>query len=198
MNAPTLITKFAGGIMQIRGRTWIALGLGLLTLLALAIWAVVALFGWLWGQGKTLATGTPEATRVIVEQVDQIIPGARETLGEWLPALGSEPPRDVSGTDIGPVARFPGLVRAHWQRTGAETTVRYEGSADYHAVLDHYAGGFVANGFAQSVLSATLEGERHEYRKDAERVILTLDRLPQGRIRVTLAAVPSAPTFEGK
>jgi hypothetical protein len=122
--------------------------------------------------------------------VEQAVPGARETLGELVPALKPEPPpRDVSGTDIGPVARYPGLARSHWHRDGREITVRYEGRADYAAVLDHYARGFAAQGYAQSVVSAAPEGEEHDYRKGDDRVRFKIAQSPQGKVKATIVAV---------
>ncbi|HNC51143.1 MAG TPA: HPF/RaiA family ribosome-associated protein [Accumulibacter sp.] len=148
-----------------------------------------AAVGWLWGHGKTLAEGTPDAVRFVTSQVEQAVPGARQILGEWLPAVRPEPPpRDVSGTDIGPVTPFFGLTRSHWNRNGSEITVRYEGRADFAAVLDHYAKGFAAQGYAQSVMSATPEAEVHEYGKGDDRVHFETTHLPQGRVRVTIVA----------
>lgn len=193
MNKPALAAlaaQFAPRFHQVRRGTWIALGLGLLTLFVLLIWAAVSLFGWLWGQGKSLTEGAPEAVRSIASQVELAVPGAREALGDLVPALKPEPPpRDVSGTDVGPVPRYPGLARSHWHREGREITLRYEGAADYAAVLDHYVKGFAAQGFAQNVLSAMPEGEKHEYRKDTDRVVFMLAQLPKGKVKATLVTV---------
>lgn len=192
MNKPTLAAlaaQFAPRFLQVHRGTWIAIGLGLLTLLVLLIWAAVSLFGWLWGQGKSLTEGAPEAVRIITSQVEKAVPGAREALGDLVPALKPEPPpRDVSGTDVGPVARFPGLARSHWHREGREITVRYEGRADYVAVLNHYVQAFAAQGYAQNVVSATPEGEAHDYRKGDEQVGFSIAQLPQGQVKVTVVA----------
>lgn len=185
-----LAAQFAPRFLEIRRGTWIAVGLGLLTVFVLLIWVAVSLFGWLWGQGKTLAEGAPDVARTVVTQVEKAVPGAREALGDLVPALKPEPPpRDVSGTDIGPVARYPGLPRSHWHRDGREITVRYEGRADYAAVLDHYVKGFAAQGYAQSVVSAAPEGEEHDYRKGDDRVRFTIAQLPQGKVKATIVAV---------
>jgi len=101
----------------------------------------------------------------------------------------------VSGTDIGPVARYPGLARSHWHREGREITMRYEGPAEYAAVLDHYVKGFAAQGYAQNVLSATPDQEKHDYLKGGDRVAFTLMQQPKGKVKVTLVAVLPAPTF---
>lgn len=189
------VAQFAPGVFRVRPGTWIAVALGLLALLVLLIWAAMAAAGWLWGQAMGLAETAPTATRGAIEQLERIAPGAREKLGDFVPALKPEPPpRDVSGTDIGPVVRYPGLALSHWHREGREITVRYEGAADYAAVLEYYVRGFAAQGYAQTVLSATPESEKHEYRKDADRVLLTLAQLPKGKVKASLVAVLPAPT----
>ncbi|MDP1525103.1 MAG: hypothetical protein Q8M20_04795 [Rhodocyclaceae bacterium] len=184
-----LAAQFAPRLVQIGRGTWIAISVGLLTLFVLLIWATIALFGWAWGQGKSLTDGAPEAVRIITSQVEQAVPGAREALGDLVPALKPEPPpRDVSGSDVGPVGRYPGLPRSHWHRDGREITVRYEGRADYVAVLNHYAQSFVAQGYTQNVVSATPEGEAHDYRKGGERVRFKIAQLPQGKVKATIIA----------
>lgn len=191
-----LVAQFAPGIFRVRPGTWIAVALGLLALLVLLILTVVASVGWLWGQAKGLAETTPAAARGAIEQLERIAPGAREKFGEFVPALKSEPPpRDVSGTDVGPVPRYPGLARSHWHREGREITVRYEGEADYAAVLEHYAGSFAAQGYVQNVLSAAPEGEKHEYRKDHDRIGFTLAQMPKGKVKASIVTVLPAPTF---
>ncbi len=193
MNNPAfaaLAAQFAPRFLQVRRGTWISIGLGLMTLFVMLIWAAVSLFGWLWGQGKSLTEGAPEAVRIIASQLEQAVPGARETLGDLVPALKPEPPpRDVSGTDIGPVTRYPSLVRSHWHRDGPEITVRYAGRANYTTVLDHYTQSFATQGYAQSVMSATPEAEAHEYRKGDDRVRFEITRLPQGKVKATIVAI---------
>ncbi len=183
-------------IVQVHRGTWLALAVAVIATLALAVWGVVVLLGWLWGQGQALTEVAPEAARTVIAQVETAVPGAREKLGEIVPALKPEPPpRDVSGTDIGPVARYPGLARSHWHREDREITVRYEGPAEYAAVLDHYVKAFAAQGYAQSVLSASADLEKHDYLKGDNRVTLTLAKLPKGKVKVTVIAVLPAPTF---
>jgi len=182
------------GLLQVRRSTWIAAGVGLLLLMGLMAWAVVALIGGLWGQARNLSETAPDivrdATRAAVGQVEVIVPGMREKLGEIVPAIKTEQPvRDVSGTDVGPVARYPGLARAYWHREGREITVRYQGAADYAAVLDHYTKGFADQGYRQNLLSAALDAERHEYIKDADRVGFFLAKDPKGVVKVTIVTV---------
>jgi hypothetical protein len=188
--------QFLPRLVQVQRSTWLALAIGMMGVLALLIWVAVALFGWLWGQAQTLTDAAPDAARTVIAQVENTIPGAREKLGEIVPALKpAPPPRDVSGTDIGPVARYPGLARSHWHREGREITMRYEGPAEYAAVLDHYVKGFAAQGYAQNVLSATPDQEKHDYLKGGDRVAFTLAQQPKGKVKVTLIAVLPAPTF---
>jgi hypothetical protein len=185
-----LAAQFVPQVFQIRRGTWLAVAVGMIGLLFLLAWAVFTALGWLWDQGKTLTTGAPEAVRAIASQVEQAVPGAREKLGEVLPAIKPEPPlRDVSGTDFGPVARFPGLARSHWHREGREITVGYEGRADYVAVLEHYTKGFAAQDYAQHVMSARPDAESHDYRKGDELVRFEINRLPQGKVKATIVGV---------
>lgn len=188
------IAAFAPRLFQVRLSTWIAVGVGLLALLSLLIWAAVALIGGLWGQAHTLADAVPDALRgtssAVIKQVEVIVPGAREKIGEFVPALKTESARrDVSGTDVGPVARYPGLVRSYWHREGREITVHYEGTADYAAVLDHYIKGFADQAYRQNLLSATPDVEQHEYIKDAERVGFVLVKESKGVVKVKIVAV---------
>ena len=185
---------FLPGLLQVRRSTWIVAALSVLVLMGLMAWAAVALIGGLWGQARNLSETAPDivrdATRAAVGQVEVIVPGVREKLGEFVPALKAEqPPRDVSGTDVGPVARYPGLTRDYWHREGREITVRYHGAADYAAVLDHYVKGFAAQGYRQNLLSASPDTERHEYLKDADRVGFTLARDAKGVVKATIVTV---------
>jgi len=190
-----LAAQFAPAIFRVRGGTWLALAIGMMGVLALLIWGVLSIFASLWGQTQALTAAAPDAARSLIAQMERSVPGAREKLGEILPALQPEPPpRDVSGTDIAPVARYPGLARAHWHREGREITVRYEGPAEYAAVLDHYVRGFAVQGYAQNVLSASPDQENHEYLKGSDRVTFMLTQSRDGKVKVTLVAVLPAPT----
>ena len=179
--------QFAPRLFQVRRRTWIGVGVGLFVLFVVMIWAGLALLGWLFGQIQGWMGGAPEAARGAIEQVEQAVPGARERLGEFVPALKPAPlRRDVSGSDLGPVARYPGLARSYWQRDGERVAIEYQGEADYVAVLDHYAKGFASKGYAQSVQSATPTAETHEYLKGSQRIVLTVSQLPKGVVRARI------------
>lgn len=190
MNKPFLLAaaQFAPRLLQVRRSTWIGVGVGLLVLFGLLIWAAVALLGWLWGQTQGWMDNAPVAARGALAQVEQVVPGARETLGQFVPALKPEaqPQRDVSGTDLAPVARYPGMSRTGWQRDGKQVSIEYEGEADYATVLDHYTKGFAAQGFAQAVQSASRTTETHEYTKGSERIAMTTAQKPKGGISVKI------------
>lgn len=194
MNKPGLFAaaaQFAPRLFQVRRRTWIAVGVGLLVLFGLLIWAALALIGWFFGQAQGWMGGAPEAVRGAVEQAEQAVPGAREKLGEFVPALKpAQPRRDVSGTDLGPVTRYPEMTRTYWHREGKRATIEYEGEADYAAVLDHYAKGFAAQGYAQSVQSATPAAETHEYTKGSERITRKIAQLPKGAVSARIETTP--------
>ncbi len=190
MKKPLLFAaaQFAPRLLQVRRSTWIGVGIGLLVLFGLLIWSAMALIGWLWGQSQGWINKAPETARGALAQVEQVAPGARETLGQFVPALLPEakPQRDVSGTDLGPVARYPGLARTDWQRWGKQVAIEYEGEADYATVLDYYTKGFSAQGFAQTVQSASRATETHEFTKGRERIAMTIAQKLKGGISVKI------------
>ena len=126
--------------------------------------------------------------RETLGRVTEQLPVASELLGGILPASKPETSlqRDVSGQDLGPVARFPGLARTQWQRAAEGAAVDYEGKADYVKVLDYYAKGFVSAGFEQTVQSSTLEAETHQYTKNRERLTLKIAQKPKGLVGVRI------------
>jgi predicted PurR-regulated permease PerM len=78
-------------IFQIRRRTWIALSVGLLVLFGLTISAVVALIIWFFGQAQGLTGSAQELladpARGVMQQVEQVVPAAREQLDKYLDGL---------------------------------------------------------------------------------------------------------------
>ena len=181
LGALGLAGRVAPGFLNIRRNTWIGIGVSLLVVLGLLIWAAFAMIAWGVGQAQNMAGSLPEAAKGVMQQAEAMVPGVREKLGALVPEqLKSElspapsPQRDVSGTDFAPVARYPGLVRTHWQRDGVQVAVSYEGKADYVAVLDHYTKGFAVQGFAQAVQSAMPDAEVHEYTKGSDRMRLSI------------------------
>lgn len=187
-------SQFGPRLLQVRRRTWISLGIGLLVMAGLFVWAAIALMGWFLGQaqgwfGSVKETASGPA-REMLAQAEQMAPTVvaplRSQLGEYLPGLQAEAarPRDVSGSDLGPVPRFPGMVRSYWHREGRTVLVEYEARVDFGAVLDHYAQGFAAAGYDAEVRSATTEMELHQYTRGQERYLLRLTRKSGGIVSV--------------
>lgn len=198
MKTPLLlaVAQFAPRLFQVRRSTWIGVGVGLMVLAGLLIWAALALMGWFFGQVQGWSAAAPEVARgalaTVERQVEQVFPGAREKvaagLGELVPILKPEDRtrREVSGTDFAPVARYPGLVRTYWYREGRTVTVQYEGHADYAAVLGHYLQGFTALGYTQELQSATPEAETHAWIKGNQRFLAKIVGSPKGVVSVQI------------
>ena len=174
-------------LRNIRTRTWLILGAVGLLILGLMAWAGIAILFWLWGQAPSVSEAGKRLAGAAVTQIEQVAPGLKEQVGQWLPGLGeASPVSDVSGTDIGPVPRYPGLVRSHFTREGQAVEVRYAGRAAFDRVLAHYVKGFADANYAQEVLSATSEGEQHRFRRDQESIDLALLRSQDGLLELRL------------
>lgn len=174
-------------LRNIRTRTWLILGAAGLLILGLMAWAGIAILFWLWGQAPSVSEAGKRLAGEAVTQIEQVAPGLKAQVGQWLPGLGeASPVSDVSGTDVGPVPRYPGLVRSHFAREGKSTEVRYAGRVAFDPVLTHYVKGFAAANYAQEVLSATSEGEQHLFRRGNESVDLTLLRGKGGLLELRL------------
>jgi hypothetical protein len=176
----------------VRQRTWILLGVGLLALFGLLIWAAIALMGWFFGQVQGWSAAAPEAARgalaTVQRQVEQVVPGTREKMSEFVPILKLEdrPPCEVSGTDIAPVARYAGLARTYWHREGRQITVHYEGRADYAAVVGHYVQGFASQGYTQDLQSARPKTETHAWTRGKQRYLAKIVGKPKGVVAVQI------------
>lgn len=202
LNKLEFLAQAASSLGNLRVRTWLilaAVGFGILGLLA---WAGIAILSWLWAQapvvtetGKRLAGGALTQVEQVApglkEQAGQWLPGVTEQVDRWLPGLAADlPVSDVSGTDVGPVPRYPGLVRSHFTRDGQAVEVRYAGRAAFDAVLAHYVQSFTAAGYLQEVMSATPEGEQHRFRHGQEAIDLSLLRRPGGQVEVHMKRLP--------
>lgn len=189
------LARAASNLARIRARTWLILGVAALGVVGLLAWAGITILSWLWGQapavtetGKRVAgeaaAQIEQAAPALRDQVEQWAPGLTERLQHWLP--GEKPPaHDVSGTDVGPVPRYPGLVRSHFAREGLGVEVAYAGRGEIDAVLAHYLQGF-ADGYAHEVISATPDAELHRFKRGREVIDLALARRPGGLIEVRL------------
>jgi len=206
-----LLAQAALRFKQIRTRTWLMLGAGVLGLIALMVWAAIAILSWLWSQAPTVTSVGRFADGVVMqaeqvapglreqaeqwlpsglrEQAEQWVPtGVKEQAGKWLPGLGTDlPEKDVSGNDVGPVSRYPGLVRSHFS-AGEESVleVGYVGHAELEAVLAHYVQGFAAVGYDQEVISATPEGEQHRFQRGQEAINVELMRRTGGLLELRM------------
>ena len=174
-------------LRNIRTRTWLILGAVGLLILGLMAWAGIAILFWLWGQAPSVSEAGKRLAGAAVTQIEQVAPGLKEQVGQWRPGLGeASPVSDVSGTDMGPVPRYPGLVRSHFTREGQAVEVRYAGRGTFDMVLAHYVKGFAAANYAQEVLSATSEGEQHRFRRGQESIDLALLRSQGGLLELRL------------
>lgn len=197
LNKLGLLGAVGAGLGRVRARTWLILGGSLLLVMGLMVAAAIAVMAWLWAQapaaidagkrvGGEAVAQVEQVAPGLLERLDQWLPGVREQLQRWIPGLAPAPAADVSGTDIGPVPRYPGLVRSHFARDAQQVEVRYVGRAEFAAVLAHYAKGFAGAGFKQEVLAATAEAESHRFVRAAETFELAVKRLAGGRVEVQL------------
>lgn len=187
-----LFALFAAKVLQVRRRTWLWLGLGVALVLGLMVWAAVALIGWLFGQAQGWSATLPGAARdtlaTVEQQVERVAPGARDMVAEWVPVLKPQAPslREVSGTDIAPVPRYPGLVRTYWHREGRLVSVHYEGHAALPAVLDHYQRGFAGLGYVHALQSASPERETHRWTLARQAFEVEIQGKPEGGVMVRI------------
>tara|TARA_R110001592_G_scaffold66503_2_gene204320 strand:+ start:10121 stop:10744 length:624 start_codon:yes stop_codon:yes gene_type:complete len=194
-----LPAQAASRLKGIRSRTWMILGAAVLAFIGLLIWTVIAALSWLFSQVATVSDVGKRFADEAVTQVEQIAPGLREQAGQWVPAgvkdqanrwlpmLGADlPPVDVSGTDVGPVTRFPGLVRSHFMHEGKINEVRYTGNVPFAAVLTHYVQGFADASYAHEVISATTSIEQHRFKGNGQSIDFSLLRHPGAQIEVRL------------
>lgn len=198
MSKFVLLEQFASSLRNVRARTWLILGAVALGLVVLLVWAGVAILSWLWGQAPAMTEAGKRFAGEAITQVEQLAPGLKDQAELWAPGVkeqinrllprGSEalPTRDVSGTDVGPAPRFPGLVRTYFAREGQIIKVRYAGRAAFDRVLAHYVQAFAAAGYTQEVISATAEAEQHRFQRGPESIDLSLVRRPGGLLELGL------------
>lgn len=194
--------KLGAVLRRVRPRTWLILGGVILGIFGLVVWAGIAILSWLWGLVPTATTAGNRLVDDAMTQIEQSAPGLKEQIGvwvpglkeqvaQWAPSLGGElPVTDVSGTDLGPVPRFAGLVRTSFARRENSVEVRYAGPASFEAVRAHYVQGFTTAGYAQEVMDASPEAENHRFRSGSETIELALLRQAGGRVEVRLKTTP--------
>lgn len=170
--------------------TWIAIAVSMMAVLAFVVVLLFEMVTWIWESiPRTQNIVDRQQTTVEVKDPTKI-PQVVQPVPSLVAATPVPVQRDVSGTDPGPVARFSGLFRSHWHRDGREIMVRYEGEADFDAVLTHYVNGFAARGYAQQVLASDqVDGVKHEYMLGSEKVRFALSEKPKGVIKVSIITV---------
>ncbi|MFW5454080.1 hypothetical protein [Thioalkalivibrio sulfidiphilus] len=185
-----LSQKVLSSLGRVRARTWLILGGAALAVLGLMVWAGIALLSWLWAQAPQLAVTGRQWAGEAMTQVEEVAPGLKNEVVKWLPGAGEvTPERDVSGSDPGPVDRFPGLVRSRFVRDESLIEATYVGRADFDAVLTHYVQGFAGGGFTQEVLAAAAEEERHQFVGASGRFEVRIGRRPGGVVEVGVRQV---------
>lgn len=161
-------------LARVRARTWVFIGLAVAAILGLMAWAAIAILSWAWGQVPALAETGKTAAGTAMEKVGQVAPGLKGQLDPLLGEVGlgkaGKPANDVSGNDLPGVARYPGSARTYYAREAGRTELRYRGQGDLHAMLGHYVSQLKAAGYAQEVLSATPEAEKHRFVKAGDAV----------------------------
>ena len=153
-------------------------GIGVIVLLALLVWAVVAGVGlvsdhlprWLAG-GEQLAT---EAVR----KAQETLPTVTDKVAESAPALARQfeslipgaalPAEDVGGQDLADIPRFPGMVRVAYSLVGQKRTVSYQARAEFGQVVAFYAREMAQRDFTGQVTSASPAEEVYLYRRRNE------------------------------
>jgi hypothetical protein len=82
-----LVGRLPTRFVQTHRGTRLALAIGMMGVLALLTWSTASLFVWLRGQTQMLSEAAPGAARSVIAQVEHAAPGAREKLGDIVPAL---------------------------------------------------------------------------------------------------------------
>ena len=156
--------------------------LGLVILLTLLVWGVIAGIGlvtdrlpqWLAG-GKQIAAQSvqkaEEALPGLKKRVAESNPGLARTIEEWAPGPAL-PRQDVGGEDIAGLPRFPGMVRVAFSVYERKKSVAYKGAAGFAEVITFYAREMATLGFTKEVTAASLAEETHVYAKGNRRFAL--------------------------
>lgn len=129
------------------------------------------------------------AVQVVPELRSQLEPriGGSENGQTKQATAGDWPPRDVSGTELPGVMRYPGFLRTYYVREERAMELRYLGQGEFQGVLDHYASQLKAKGYKQEILSATPESERHRFSMTSEVLDFEIRRVgSDGGIEVVL------------
>jgi hypothetical protein len=247
VNASSGMVSAKSFIGKIKTRTWVIIGLVILSILGLLLWLLISVASWLLGQATTSADSAltqieqfvpglreplenlvPDAKAqalALVEQAQNVVPDAKaqalalveeaqnvvpdakaqalalvEETQNVVPELQDQakqlvpnlkpiavvPASDVSGSDIGPVARFPGLVRSAFARKDSVVKVDYQGKASLKTVVEYYVAGFASAGFKHEVISADGRSEQHKFTQNESSITLAIEQLAAENLHVRL------------
>lgn len=161
---------------------WIG-GLGLVILLVLLVWGVIAGIGLVTDRLPQWLAGGKQIAAQSVQKAEETLPGLKERvkalvppeLGqkveEWAPGAAL-PKQDVGGEDIAGVPRFPGMVRVAFGVHERKKSVAYKGAASFAEVIALYAREMATLGFTKEVTAASPAEETHVYAKGNRRFAL--------------------------
>ena len=167
-------------------RVLIAIAAVSLLVLALIVWAGIAVLGYLWRQAPAVIEGGRGLVTETVRRADEMLPGVKEKIEQAAPALSERaqqlwpgeaaPTQDVGGEDLPGVPRYAGRVRVAYALNEGKRSATYRGDADYAAVLAYYQRELAALGFAGTVLAATAREDIREYRKAKQKLRVEIRR----------------------
>ena len=161
---------------------WIG-GVGLVILLALLGWGIVAGIGLVTDRLPQWLAGGKQIVERPVQKAEEMLPGLKERvkalvppeLGqkveEWVPGAAL-PRQDVGGEDIAGVPRFPGMVRVAFGVREQKKSVAYKGETGFAEVIAFYAREMATLGFTKEVTAASPAEETHVYAKGNRRFAL--------------------------
>lgn len=161
---------------------WIG-GLGLVILLVLLVWGVIAGVGLVTDRLPQWLAGGKQIAAQPVQKAEEMLPGLKERIKEIVPpelgqkveewAPGAALPRqDVGGEDIAGVPRFPGMVRVAFGVQEQKRRVLYKGKASFAEVIAFYAREMATLGFTKEVTAASPAEETHAYARGNRRFAL--------------------------
>lgn len=161
---------------------WIG-GFGLVILLGLLVWGVIAGVGLVTDRLPQWLAGGKQIAAQSVQKADEVLPGLKERAEALVPlGLGRKieewvsgaalPGQDVGGEDIAGIPRFRGMVRVAFGVLEQKKSVAYKGEAGFAEVIAFYAREMTTLGFTRQVTSASPTEETHVYASGNRRLAL--------------------------
>ncbi|HSW64084.1 MAG TPA: hypothetical protein VLH56_12380 [Dissulfurispiraceae bacterium] len=150
-------------------------GIGMLIVVILAGWALIAGIGFVSAKFPQLIEGIERITGITIEKAKEALPRIEEKAKEVPPEIaerikglipdGDIPEKDVGGEDIIGIPRHSHMVRISFAVQDGKRTIGYKSKSEMGPVIDFYDQKMLAMGFKKKVLSASPVEEVHEYRK---------------------------------